>query len=79
MVALVCPWARRAVTSTTSRSMPDSLRAVPLRRGRSPTFDTAAPRYERVPLKKLFAGLSAFESAMPLKESASPVSESSPS
>ncbi len=79
MVALVWPWVRRAVTSTTSRSMPDMLRGPPVRRGRSPEVDTADPRNERVPLKKLLAGLSAFDSATPLKDSESPVSWSSPS
>jgi hypothetical protein len=74
MVALVCPWVRRAVTSTTSRSKLPMLRAPPVRRGRSPSFETAAPRYDRVLLKKLFAGLSAFDSAVPLNESESPVS-----
>jgi hypothetical protein len=73
IVALVWPIDRRAVTSTTSRSIPDTLRAPPVSRGRSPEFETAEPRYERVPLKKLFEGLSAFESAVPLNDSASPV------
>jgi hypothetical protein len=59
--------------------MPDTLRAPPVSRGRSPDVETAAPRYDRVPLKKLLEGLSAFESATPLNESASPVSWSSPS
>jgi hypothetical protein len=59
--------------------MPETLRAPPVSRGRSPEFDTAAPRYERVPLKKLLAGLRAFDRAVPLKDSASPVYWSSPS
>jgi hypothetical protein len=59
--------------------MPETLRAPPVRRGRSPEFDTAEPKYERVPLKKLLDGFSAFERAVPLKDSASPVNWSSPS
>jgi hypothetical protein len=78
-VALVCPCDRRAVTLTTSRSMPDTLRAPPVRRGRSPAVETAEPRYDRVPLKKLLDGFSASDSAVPLNDSASPVSWSSPS
>jgi hypothetical protein len=79
IVALVWPCESRDVMSTTSRSMLDRLRAAPVRRGRSPEFETATPRRERVPLKKLFAGLSASDSATPFQERASPVSWSSPS
>jgi hypothetical protein len=59
--------------------MPDTLRAAPVRRGRSPAVDTAAPRNECVPLKKLLTGLRAFDSFVPLNDSESPVSWSSPS
>jgi hypothetical protein len=79
IVAIVSPRMRRAVTSTTSRSMLLMLRGPPVRRGRSPAFDTAVPRYERVLLKKLFTGLRASESFVLLNDSESPVSWSSPS
>ncbi len=52
--------------------MPDTLRAPPVSCGRSPAFDTAAPSFERVPLKKLLAGLSASDSFTPLNVSESP-------
>jgi hypothetical protein len=74
IVALFWPCESRDVMSTTSRSKLPILRAAPERRGRSPAFETAAPRLERVLLKKLFAGLSASESATPFQESESPVS-----
>jgi hypothetical protein len=73
IVALVCPCATREVTSTTSMSIPLTLRAAPVNWGRSPTFETAAPSRDRVPLKKLLAGLSASDSAVPFHDNASPV------
>ena len=79
IVALVCPCETRAVRSTTSRSIPLMLRAPPVSCGRSPAFETATPRRERVPLKKLFAGFMASDSATPFHDSESPVSWSSPS
>jgi hypothetical protein len=79
IVALVSPCTSSGLTLTTSKSMPEMLRAPPVSRGRSPAVDTAAPRYECVPLKKLFTGLSASESFVPLNDSESPVSWSSPS
>ncbi len=81
----VCPAAMREVTSTTSRSMPAMVPAVPARRGRSPALLTAAPRYERLPLKKFVAGFcaslswfAAASGALP-KRSESPVKALSPS
>ena len=53
-VALVSPGATPLVTLMTSMSTPLMLSAAPVSCGRSPAFETAAPRYERVPLKNLF-------------------------
>ena len=69
-----------AVTSTMSRSIPDMLCGAPVSCGRSPATDTTAPRFERVLLKKLFAGFCPLPSAAPpLKKNWSPRIALSPS
>ena len=62
-VALVSPGDTRAVTSTTSMSTLLMLSLVPASRGRSPLLETALPRYEREPLKNLFDGFTASDTA----------------
>ena len=68
-VALVLPGDTRLVTSMTSMSMPLMLSAVPASRGRSPAFETTTPREERVPLKNLFDGFTASDTALPFQSS----------
>ncbi len=77
-VALVWPCETLLVTSMTSMSMPLMLLAVPVSCGRSPAFDTAAPRYERELLKKSVAGLIASETTEPFHDSESLLPRSSP-
>ena len=69
MVALVSPDMTPVVTLMTSMSTPLMLSASPVSCGRSPAFETAVPRYERVPLKNLLFGLTASVTALPFQSS----------
>ncbi len=65
----VRPTVSLLVMSTMSMSMPEKLPAVPASWGRSPTTVTGTPRFDRVRLKKLLSGFSAFvRAAPPLKK-----------
>jgi hypothetical protein len=68
-VALVSPDMTPEVTLMMSMSTPLMLSEAPVSCGRSPTLDTAAPRYDRVPLKNLLFGLTASLTALPFQSS----------
>ncbi len=78
MSTVVCPAESLDVTSTTSRSTLDMLRAAPESCGRSPTTDTGTPSRDRVLLKKLSIGFTASTSRSALPRGAVPKSRESP-